>query len=309
MQIFHIHDKGKILYRLKKERKNMKEKSKFSIRKYMMITLACVVYGIGISLFVDPNNLAPGGFTGLSVMINRLLPLETGTIYLILNIPVILLGIWKFGWKFTISTLYAILMVSISTNVLGYAEPITKDPLLGALFGGALIGAGMGFVLRNSATTGGTDIIVKCLRQRYPHMKTGSLMLILDAVIIGLSGLVFHNFNSVLYSIISVTVTSVMLDIVLYGRDGAKLIYIISDRSEVITSRILEEVNIGVTHLEGSGAYENKEKKVILCVVKKQFAHKVEEIVRQEDHLAFMIISSASVIYGEGYKSYFGEVL
>lgn len=118
MQIFHIHDKGKILYRLKKERKNMKEKSKFSIRKYMMITLACVVYGIGISLFVDPNNLAPGGFTGLSVMINRLLPLETGTIYLILNIPVILLGIWKFGWKFTISTLYAILMVSISTNVL-----------------------------------------------------------------------------------------------------------------------------------------------------------------------------------------------
>ena len=125
-----------------------------------MITLACVVYGIGISLFVDPNNLAPGGFTGLSVMINRLLPLETGTIYLILNIPVILLGIWKFGWKFTISTLYAILMVSISTNVLGYAEPITKDPLLGALFGGALIGAGMGFVLRNSATTGGTDIIV-----------------------------------------------------------------------------------------------------------------------------------------------------
>ena len=287
----------------------MKEKTGFSVKKYMMITLSCVIYGIGISLFVDPNNLAPGGFTGLSVMINRMLPLETGTIYLILNIPVILLGIWKFGWRFTLSTLYAILIVSISTNVLGYMEPITEETLLGALFGGTLIGVGMGLVLRNSATTGGTDIIIKCLRQRYPHMKTGSLMLILDAVIIGFSGLVFHNFNSVLYSIISVAVTSIVLDLVLYGRDGAKLVYIISDRSEVITARILDEINIGVTYLEGSGAYENREKKVILCVVKKPLAHKVEEIVRQEDHRAFMIISSASEIYGEGYKSYFGEVL
>lgn len=287
----------------------MKGKGKFSIKRYIMITLACALYGIGISLFVDPNNLAPGGFTGLSVMLNRMASIETGTVYLILNIPVILLGIWKFGWRFTVSTLYAILMVSVSTNLLGYMEPVTGEPILGALFGGALIGAGMGLVLRNSATTGGTDIIVKCLRQRYPHLKTGSLMLMLDAVIIGLSGLVFGNFDSVLYSIVSVVVTSVILDIVLYGRDGAKLIYIISDNSDVITARILKEINIGVTHLEGSGAYENKEKKVIMCVVKKQLAHKVEEIVKEEDDSAFMIISGASEIFGEGYKSYFGEII
>ncbi|MGN1180491.1 MAG: YitT family protein [Suilimivivens sp.] len=287
----------------------MKGKGKFSIKRYIMITLACAIYGIGISLFVDPNNLAPGGFTGLSVMINRMTSIETGTVYLILNIPVILLGIWKFGWKFTVSTLYAIFMVSVFTNLLGYMEPVTGEPILGALFGGALIGASMGLVLRNSATTGGTDIIVKCLRQRYPHLKTGSLMLMLDAVIIGLSGLVFGNFDSVLYSIVSVVVTSVILDIVLYGRDGAKLIYIISDNSDVITARILKEINIGVTHLEGSGAYENKEKKVIMCVVKKQLAHKVEEIVKEEDDSAFMIISGASEIFGEGYKSYFGEII
>lgn len=287
----------------------MNNKSKFSIRKYILITIACIIYGIGISLFVDPNNLAPGGFTGLSVMINRLIPLETGTIYLILNIPVIILGIWKFGWKFTVSTLYAILIVSLSTNLLSLLPPITKEPVLGALFGGALNGAGMGFVLRNSATTGGTDIIVKCLRQRFPHLKTGSLMLMIDAVIIGLSGLVFGNLDSVLYSIVSVAAASVILDIVLYGRDGAKLIYIISDQSETITARILKEVDVGVTHLAGSGAYQNKEKKVIMCVVKKQLAHRVEEIVKEEDASAFMIISSASEIFGEGYKSYFGEVI
>lgn len=291
-----------------KEGSDMMRKN-FSIRKYIIITLACILYGIGISLFVDPNNLAPGGFTGLSVIINRLIPLETGTIYFILNIPVILLGIWKFGWKFTVSTLYAILVVSVSTNLLNFVDPITREPILGAVFGGVLIGTAMGLVLRNSATTGGTDIIVKCLRQRYPHLKTGSLMLMIDAVIIGISGLVFGNFDSVLYSIVSVVTTSVILDMVLYGRDGAKLIYIISDRSEDITVRILSELDIGVTHLAGNGAYENKEKKVIMCVVKKQLAHKVEEIVRQEDASAFMIISSASEIYGEGYKSYFGEVI
>lgn len=287
----------------------MKNKYRFSIKKYMVITLACVLYGVGISLFIDPNNLAPGGFTGLSVVINRLISLETGTIYLILNIPVILLGIWKFGWKFTISTLYATLVISVSTNLLSFAPPVTGEPILGAVFGGMLDGAGMGMVLRNSATTGGTDIIVKCLRQRFPHLKTGSLMLMIDAVIIGLSGLVFGNLDSVLYSIVSAAVTSVILDMVLYGRDGAKLIYVISDRSEAITARILSELDIGVTHLEGSGAYKNKEKKVIMCVVKKQLAHKVEEIVKEEDTSAFMIISSASEIYGEGYKSYFGEVI
>ena len=287
----------------------MKNKLRRNIKKYVIITIACFIYGAGISLFIDPNNLAPGGFTGLSVMISRLLPVETGTLYLILNIPVIILGIWKFGWRFTASTLYAIFAVSIATNLFVNLEPVTRQPILGAGFGGVLIAVGMGMVLRNSATTGGTDIIIKCLRQKIPHLKTGTLMLMIDAVIIGLSGVVFGNLESVLYSIIATGTTSVVLDMVLYGRDEAKLIYIISDKSQSIAPRILSELDIGVTYLEGSGAYMNKEKKIIMCVVKKQLAYKVEQIVKEEDTLAFMIISSASEIYGEGFKSYYGEVL
>ncbi len=281
----------------------------FYIKKYVAITFACVLYGVGISLFVDPNDLAPGGFTGLSVMLNRLISVETGTVYLLLNIPVIFLGVWKFGWRFTVSTLYAIVMVSVFTNLFAMLRPITLEPLLGAVFGGILNGASLGLVLRSSATTGGTDIIVKCLRQRFPHLKTGSLMLMLDAFIIGMSGFVFGNLDSVLYSIVSVIATSMVMDMVLYGRDGAKLIYIISDKAEAITPRILKDLDVGVTYLEGSGAYKNVEKKVIMCVVKKQVAHKLEEIVKQEDSSAFMIVSSASEIYGEGYKSYFGELI
>ncbi len=280
---------------------------KRKIKKIIMITIACLVYGAGISSFVEPNNLAPGGFTGLSVIASRLLRIETGSLYLLMNIPVIILSIRKFGWKFTVSTLYAILVVSITTNMFSGWESATKEPVLGAVFGGALIAIGMGMVLRLGATTGGMDIIVKCLRQKYPHLRTGTLMLIIDGVIISLSGLVFGNADSVLFSIIAVLSTSYVLDMVLYGRDEAKLIYIISDNHQVITARILEEIGIGVTHLRGNGAYANKEKNVIFCVVRKQLAHKVEEVVRQEDTSAFMIVSSATEIYGEGYKSYFGE--
>jgi len=293
-----------------KMKKSLSGKKRIHIlKRYFIITIACLIYATGISLFIDPNNMAPGGFSGLAVILNRVLHIETGTIYLILNVPVILLGIWKFGWKFTTSTLYAIFVVSMGTNILASYGGVTKEPLLGAVFGGILIAVGIGFVFRNSATTGGVDIIIKCLRIRLPHLKTGTLMLITDGVIVCLSGVVFGNVNSALYSIIAALTTSYVLDMVLYGHEMAKLIYIISDKSAEITIRILKEIHIGVTLLEGSGAYESKEKKIIMCVVRKQLAHKVEEIVKQEDSSAFMIITGATDIYGEGYRSYFGEIL
>lgn len=285
----------------------MKKKGIRYIKKYTMLTIACVIFGIGVALFVDPNDLAPGGFTGLAIMINRLIPVNTGMLYLILNIPVILLGIRKFGWKFTVSTLYSILAVSLFTDLFHLMTPVTYDPLLGAVFGGALIGVGIGLVMRNGGTTGGADIVIKCLKIRIPHMKTGTLMLMLDAAIIGMSGIVFGNFNAVLYGILSSVATSVALDFVLYGGDEARLIYIISDKAEGIAEKLLEDVDIGVTFLNGSGAYHNTEKKVIMCVVKKQLAPRVEEVVENDDQGAFMIITNASEIYGEGYKSFFAD--
>lgn len=279
------------------------------VKKYVVITVAAVLFGAGISLFIDPNNLAPGGVSGLSIILSRLVPIETGTLFMLLNIPIIALGIWKFGWKFILSTLYAIFVSSAATNVFQKMEPLTKEPLLGALFGGVLVAVGLGYVLRSGATTGGTDIIVKCLKLKKPHLKTGTIFLVIDSIIIGIGGIVFGNIDTVLYSTVSAFATSQMLDLVLYGKDGAKMIYIISNASAAITERILKELNVGVTYLSGTGAYKKEEKQVIFCVVKKQNAYKVEEIVKQEDASAFMIISSATEIYGEGYKSYFGEKL
>lgn len=280
-----------------------------TVKKYLMITFAAISYGAGVSLFIDPNNLAPGGISGLSIVINRLVPISTGVLFLLFNIPIMLLGAWKFGMKFIVSTLYATSIISVFTDIFNQVPPLTQQPLLGALFGGILVAVGVGFALRAGATTGGTDIIVKCLKQRKPHLKTGSIFLIIDSIIIGIGGIVFGNVETVLYSTISAYVTSQTLDFVLYGRDGAKMFYIISNSSEAITQRILNEMHIGVTHLYGTGAFKKEQKQVIFCVVKKQSAYKIEEIVKQEDSTAFMIISSATEIFGEGYKSYFGERL
>lgn len=279
------------------------------LKKYILITLGTAFFGAGISLFIDPNNFAPGGVSGLSVVLSRVLPLDTGTLFLFVNIPIMIFGWWKFGRRFLFVTLYAIVMVSLFTILFESFQPLTRQPMLAAIFGGAVVALGMGIVLRSGGTTGGTDVVVKYLRLKKPHLKTGTLFLIIDAIVIGLSGIVFGDIDAMLYGAVSAMVTSYVLDLVLYGKDEARMIYIISDVSDKITGRILEEMKVGVTHLQGSGGYARKEKRVILCVVKKQSAYKVEEIVKQEDGKAFMIVTSASEIYGEGYKSYFGEKL
>ena len=168
---------------------------------------------------------------------------------------------------------------------------------------------GLALVFRAGATTGGTDIIVKLLRQKYRHLKTGRLFFILDILIVAASLLVFDDIDTILYAVLAVVVTSIVFDAVLYGFDEAKLVYIISDHSDIIAQRIMDELEAGVTFLKGKGAYSNSPKDVILCVMRNTVAPKAEEIVKQEDPLAFMIISSATEIYGEGYKNIFSEKL
>lgn len=286
-----------------------KETVQKRIFQYLLMTAASFCYAIGVSLFLDPNNLAPGGVTGIAIILNRLWGMSTGTMIFVINIPILLLGMWKFGFRFLISTIYCTVMVSAFTDLLGSIGAVTADPILAALSGAVLMAVGMGGVFKAGGTTGGTDIIVKLLRLRFPHIKTGALFLLLDVIVVTLSALVFQNLDRALYAGIAVGITSFTLDLVLYGRDGAKLIYIISDRSREIADRLLKELDIGVTYVEGQGAYSGKEKKVILCVVRKQLAPQVEDVVKEEDPVSFMIVSSATEIYGEGYKSYFSEKL
>lgn len=287
------------------QRKTLKRR----IMDYLEITAASLLYSVAVSLFLDPNALAPGGVTGIAIILNRITGLETGTLVLFINIPIIAVGTWKFGLRFILSTMYCTALTSGFINLLSPFGAATTDLFLAAVAGGGLMAVGIGLVFKAGATTGGTDIIVKLLRLKFPYLKTGVLFLITDALIVTVSAFVFQNLNVALYAGLVVFINSVLLDVVLYGRDGAKLIFIISDRQEAITGRLLEELDIGVTHISGEGAYSGKDKKVIMCVMKKQISPQAETIVREEDPGAFMIITSATEIFGEGYKSIYSEKL
>lgn len=277
--------------------------------KYAVRTAAAAVYALGISLFLDPNSLAPGGVSGISIILNRITSIDTGTLILLLNIPILMFGAWKFGIRFMVATIYSTVLASLFINVFGTFPPITKDPLLAALTGGCLVAVGIGVTFRSGSTTGGMDIVIRYLREKLPHLRTGSLMLALDAVVVSASAVAFRDVERALYAGISLGVTSFVLDLVLYGRDSAKLIYIISDHAREISERLLRELGVGVTYLEGAGAYSGKEKQVIFCVMRKPLSPKAEAVVKEEDPQAFLIVTNATEIYGEGYKSYYGEKL
>lgn len=289
-----------ILYEKRKTRKRR-------LLDYLIITAASFIYAVAVSLLLDPNALAPGGVTGIAVILNRATNVSTGTWIFLINVPILALGMWKFGIRFILSTAYATFAISAFTNLLNRVGAVTDDLFLASVAGGALMAVALGLVFKTGATTGGMDIIIKLLRLKFPHMKTGSLFLITDAAVVLLSALAFRNIEVAMYAGLVVVVNSVLLDVVLYGRDGAKLIFIISDHHEAITKRILEELDIGVTYITGQGAYSGKGKNVIMCVMKKQLSPKAEEIIKEEDPLAFMIVTSATEIFGEGYKSIFSE--
>lgn len=273
------------------------------LKKVLSILVGTFIYAAGIGLFLDPNELAPGGVVGIAVILSHSIGGETGTWYFVLNIPIILLGWWKFGGKFIIYSFYAISLNSIFTNMFSIFPNITDNLLLAAIAGSVLVGTGIGLVLRVGATTGGMDIIIKLIRRKYPSFKTSTLFIIIDMIIVAVSGFVFQDFNIAMYAFITVVLNGRVMDYMLYGKDEAGLIYIVSDKMELLLPRILEELDIGATVLTGKGGYSNQDKRIIMCVIKKRGIPKLEEIVKQEDSQAFMIVTGANEIYGEGYKN------
>lgn len=279
----------------------------YSVKKYLIITLVSILYGAGTSLFLDPNDLVPGGLTGIAMILNRFIPIGTGTIFLVLNIPIIALAWFKFGGKFIVSTLYAVGCVSVTTNFFNGMPAVTDEPLLAVFMGDILIAFSIGMVFKCGATTGGADIIIKLLRLKYPHIKTGRLFMIFDISVVALSGILFRNIDAALYAFIGIFVMSMVMDLVLYGQDEAKMVFIISEKSELLADKMMMDVDAGVTFLTGRGAYSKKEKDVILCVMRKSIYPKVEEIIKEEDPNAFLIVTHAHEIYGEGYKDIFAH--
>ncbi|MBO5087404.1 MAG: YitT family protein [Lachnospiraceae bacterium] len=279
------------------------------LKKIIMVLIGTFIYSAGVGLFLDPNGLAPGGVVGISVIVSHIFGGATGTWYFLFNIPIVLLGWWQFGGRFIIWSFLSVLFNSLFTNLFSVFPAVTNEHLLAALAGSILTGVGIGIVLRSGATTGGTDIIIKVLRRKYPAIKTSTFFMVVDVCIVAAAGILFRDFNIAMYAFIAVVVAGRVMDYVLYGKDEATLVFIISDKADSVLARILEEISAGATILTGRGAYSQNEKNILMCVVKKRTTPDLEDIVKEEDSHAFMIVTSASEIYGEGYKNILKERL
>lgn len=273
--------------------------------KYGLLVMCAAVNAAGISLFLDPLGIAPGGVTGIAILLNRFLPTQVGTLILLLNVPILLLGAWKLGLRMFLSTVWTVLWIGLFADIfVANIEPISDDPLVASLIGGILISIGVGLAFKVGATTGGIDIIVRLLRLRYPHLRTGTCFLILDLTIVFSTGLILRSIETAAYAFLTVMTSSFVVDRILYGRDEERMLYVISGYAEDITRRILAELNTGATILHGLGAYSGNNRSVILCVLKKSLAPRAIAIVREVDERAFLIVTDAREIYGEGHKSY-----
>lgn len=291
-----------------------KQKLLHFLQCLVLLTVGASIYGFGIAVFLDPNHLAPGGVSGLSIIINSLVDIGTGVWIFIINIPIMIIGLIVFKFKFLMGTLYATALSSAIIEIIdrGFSHliPDMQDHLLlAAAAGGVLVAIGIGLVFRGGGSTGGFDIIVKLLRRKFRHMKTGVLYLALDVTVITLSAIVFHDVLVAMYAVVTVFTNSTVLDLVLYGKDNAKMVYIVTDHPETVAERLMKEVETGVTLLHGEGAYTKKNKKVLMCVLHDQQYPMLRDVVKQEDKHAFLIVTKATEIFGEGYKNHYAEEL
>lgn len=272
---------------------------------YGVITVSCAIYAFAFDCFFQPNNLSMGGFTGISQILNRFLPfLPVGITVLVLNVPLLILGVRKQGLKLLFATLYAIALSSVMIDGLNllYAFP-AMEPMLAAIYGGVLLGFSIGLMMLAGATTGGTELLARLLKYKFHSISIGRLCLVIDVVVVLIYALVFRNINNALYGIVAMYVSSLVVDMVVYGSVNAKLAYIISNHSEEVTQFLLG-LEMGVTLLNGRGAFTGDEKSVVLCAFKRSQIATIKAGVTAIDPDAFIIVCEAHEVLGEGFGVY-----
>jgi len=273
------------------------------------LTFGSIIFATGVACFLDPNSIAPGGVSGIAIIITKFIDIiPTGTLIALINVPILLIGTWKFGIKFLASTIYAVIVSSIAVNTIGaLIGPLTDNLLLAAVGGAVLVGTGVGLVFRTGATTGGTDVIVKLLRTKWRHLPTGFVFSFVDGCVCVTSGIVFGNIELMIYAGIALMLQSMIMNKVLYGGDSARMIYVISKKNSEIASRLMKEVDVGATFVHGNGAYTGNEFEVLMVVMRAKLLPQARDVVKQVDDRAFMIVTNATSVFGQGFKKYDAE--
>ena len=267
---------------------------------WVQILAGCVISAAAYPSFLVPNSIAPGGLTGIATILNYLFRLPVGTVSLAMNIPLFVIGYRSMGKVFAFRSLVATLLFSVLIDLLPI-RPVSEDPLLGTLFGGVVLGIGLGLILRGGATTGGTDMIARMVHRRVPFITVGMFLFGLDCLVV-LGAAVAIGTEKALYAFINIYVCSKVIDAVMMGFGGNKACFIMTRNWESITRRLMDETGRGVTHLDASGAYTGNRQPVVLCVAARQEIMSVKRIVQEEDEKAFMFITDAHEALGEGFS-------
>ncbi len=273
--------------------------------KYSLITLGAVVYAIGFQYFMFPNHIVAGGVTGIAMILNRFTNWPVGMTVLVMNIPLFLIAWRHFGLDYLIGSLVGTAISSVCVDLFASTGIVaTTDPMLGSIIGGVIKGAGLGMIYYVGASTGGIDIVAKMLRQKYQQINFGTIVLILDVVIVAAYAFVLQQYQSAMYSLIGMYVVSKVVDLALYGIDNSSLCYIVSEKSEELAKEIISgHVHRGVTILEGEGAYSHQTKHVIMCVIKRTQIGEMRRLVRRVDERAFFIVTDAKNVFGNGFEN------
>ena len=270
----------------------------------MKILFGTLVTSFAFRYLTFPNNIVAGGITGISQIINLLTGFPIGAATILFNIPLFVWAWRRLGRRFVILTGLCMVISSVSIDLLEpIARPLTSDPMLAAVYGGVFKGAGYGVVYTTGATSGGVDIPARILRRSYPHINFSTFSLGLNAVIIVAFAVIFRKFDSCMYTLICMYISSKVVSLILYGPVNSRLCYIISERSEELRRAITERLGRGATLLQGHGAWSGREEQVILCVVKPPQIGRLRKMVREIDEHAFLVVSDARSVYGQGFES------
>ena len=276
-----------------------------TLKSYLRITASCIPYTIAFNCFYVPNNLTCGGVTGIAQIINAYLPfLGVGLLTFVINLPLFIIGVKKFGGKILFGSLYAVALTSLMIDVLEAVHPFPAiDPMLASIYGGVLMGASLGLMLLDDATTGGTELGAKILKLRFHSIPIGKICLVIDLTVVILYSLVFGNILNALYGAVALYLATILIDMVVYGGQKAKTAYIVSDKHEEIAKELLER-NLGLTKLHATGAFTETKRPVLLCVVHRREIVEVKRAVSAIDPAAFLVVADAHEVLGKGFGEY-----
>lgn len=281
---------------------NKKYKLRNFIYEIIETLLGSFIMAAAVSLFLLPNELSSGGFSGIATVLYYLFKFPVGTTIIVLNIPLFILATFKIGKKFLFKALVGTTSLSIFIDILDKLTPLTNDKILACVYGGILTGLGTALILRAHSSTGGSDLAGNIIKEYKPMARTGNLITIIDAVIVLLNVVFLKKIEIGLYSAITIYLMGKIIDIIFEGIYFTKLVFIISDKNEELTRIIEKEVKRGVTGLYGKGMYTEKEKLVLMCAIGRKELAELKSKIKEADPNAFLIITNSREVLGIGFK-------